>query len=127
LRISKPPARLTRLALLALALGIGLAIGSVGIQRTGPERGAVSFTCGPAADEPCYGSLLNGGFPLGFLYDIPTEAGRGRLGMEDHFRPLPFLANIAFFFGLLAIVWRYGQARRRRMGDMMPRHRRDRP
>ena len=123
----RPSARLVRLGALALALGIGLAVGSVGIQREGPERGVVSHTCGRSGEEPCYGSLLNGGFPLGYLYDIPDGPDAGALGPEDHFRLWPFLADVACFFGLLAIAWRYGQARKRRMRDLMPPRRRDGP
>ena len=113
--------RLVRLALIGLVFAIGLAIGSLGIQRSGPQRAVVAQVCGAAGDEPCYESLRNGGFPFGFLFDRPTVAVPYRLGPEDEIRPLPLLGDIACFWALLGVAWSFGRFRRRNMGEMMPR------
>jgi hypothetical protein len=107
-----PP--VARLALFGLLVAIVLAAASVGVQRHGPETGVSGAFCGPTGDAPCERPLLNGGFPVGFLYDrlgVPVEDYLA-LG-EDQFRPLSFLIDVVFYFGLLAISWRFGQARRR--------------
>jgi hypothetical protein len=126
LKLPTLPPRLARLALVALVLSVGLAAGSVGIHRQGPERGVVGHVCGRTGAEPCYGKLLNGGFPLGFLIDVPEAPSPDRLGPEDRLRPLHFLGDVVFFWSLLAVAWRVGRARRRHMKDLMPRRRRAR-
>ena len=102
-----------RLALFGLIVAVVLAAASVGVQRHGPETGVFGNLCGPDGSEPCVRPLLNGGFPIGFLYDSPGVSVEDRLGLgEDRLRPLPFLGDVVFYFGLLAISWRIGQARR---------------
>ncbi len=112
---------MVRLALLGLVFAVGLTVGSLGVQRSGPESIVVAQVCGAAGDEPCFESLRNGGFPFGFLFDRPTVATPYKLGLEDEIRPLPMLADIACFWALLAVAWSFGQFRRRNMGEMMPR------
>jgi len=106
--------RLFRLALTCLAVAAALAAGSVVLQRHGPELEAVGYDCGATGDQPCMRPLLNGGWPLGFVYDRPGAPGEGRLGITDEIRLGPYLGNLIFYAGLLSIAWRYGQARRRR-------------
>jgi hypothetical protein len=80
------------------------------VQRHGPEPGAY--------EQP----VLNGGFPLGFLYDSPGVPVEDRLAPgEDRFLPLPFLGDVVFYFGLLTLSWRMGAARRRRRAEARAR------
>jgi hypothetical protein len=110
--------RVLRLALFGLIVAVVLAAASVGVQRHGPETGVFGNLCGPDGREPCVRPLLNGGFPIGFLYDSPGVSGEDQLGLgEDRLRPLPFLGDVVFYFGLLAISWRMGQARKRNRAE----------
>ena len=105
--------KLLRYLIFALVIVVLLSAASVGIQRQGPEVGVFSNLCGPNRNEACQHPLMNGGFPVGFFYDRPGIPVEDRLGLEDQFRLLPFLGDMVFYFGLLSISWRFGQARRR--------------
>ena len=118
MRLPPLSSRHARLALTGLAFGVALALGSVGLQRSGPEEVVVGNVCGVAGNEPCYQSVRNGGFPLGFVFDRPTVSVPYRLGAEDDLRLLPFLADVAFFWALLAAAWGFGQVRRRVRRDL---------
>lgn len=115
---------LVRLSLIGLVFAVGLTLGSVGVQRDGPERVVVANGCGAAGDEPCYESLRNGGFPLGFVFDKPTVRVPYKLGLEDDLRPLPFLADVAGFWAVLAASWAIGLVRRRNISGLMRSRRR---
>ena len=124
MKLPNPTRHTILLAAFALACALALAMGSVGIQRYGPERGVFGNLCGPTGDDFCYGPLLNGGFPLGFVYDFPGISIENKLGAEDRFRIWPFLADVAVYWALLAAAWTFGRARRKHMREMMPRRRR---
>jgi len=104
--------RLIGLAVVALLVATVLAAASVGVQRYGPEQGVFGNLCGPDMDELCYKPLLNGGFPLGFVYDAPGISVEDKLAFEDRFRVLPFLADVAAYSALLAGSWMWGRQRR---------------
>lgn len=113
-----------RLALTGLAFAVALALGSVGVQRSGPQEVVVANVCGVSANEPCYQSVRNGGFPLGFVFDVPTVSVPYKLGPEDDLRLLPFIADVAFFWAVLAAAWSFGQVRRRVRRELGPSRRR---
>jgi hypothetical protein len=92
---------------LSVLAGFALALLSVRVQRAGPEQVVFSNLCGPAMDQLCYKPVLNGGFPLPFLYDRAGVSREDQLAfVEDRFRPLPFLADLVMYGGLVFVVGR---------------------
>jgi hypothetical protein len=96
---------------LSLLVGLGLALLSVNVQRKGPEQVVYSNLCGPATDQLCYKPVLNGGFPLPFLYDRAGVSREDQLAfVEDRFRAMPFLLDVCIYaavvFALAAFVRR---------------------
>lgn len=99
------------LALLVLAaVAIGVALLSVNLERIGPELGEAGNLCGPNQDEWCYVPVVNGGWPLAYLFDSPSVSVPNQLGFfEDKFKPLPFALDAIFYFALfltLRALWR---------------------
>jgi hypothetical protein len=95
----------------AFTLAFVLALLSVEIERVGPEQGVYSNLCGPKADQLCYKQLLNGGFPVPYLFDAPGISVEDQLAFfEDRFRPGAFAIDVAIYFVLVAfviqVVWR---------------------
>jgi hypothetical protein len=115
--------RLIRLALIGLAFAVALALGSVGVQRSGPEQAVVANVCGASFNEACHEAVRNGGFPLAFVFNVPSISVPYKLGPEDDFRFVPFVGDVAAFWGLLALAWSFGLVRRRNMAEIVPRRR----
>jgi hypothetical protein len=98
---------------LTLVLGTGLALLSVFIERTGPERVVYSNLCGPSHSELCYKPVLKGGFPFAYLYDRPGVSVEDQLGLpEDKLEPVPFVLD-AMLYGALIALGRRAVLRRR--------------
>jgi hypothetical protein len=96
---------------LSVLVGLGIGLLSVRVQRTGPEQVVYSNLCGPAMDQLCYKPVLNGGFPLPFLYDRAGVSREDQLAfVEDRFRWLPFLADLVLYaavmFGIARLTTR---------------------
>ena len=90
---------------LSLLIGLGLALLSVHVQRNGPEQVVYSNLCGPATDQLCYKPVLNGGFPLPFLYDRAGVSREDQLAfVEDRFRAMPFLLDVGIFAAVALAV-----------------------
>jgi hypothetical protein len=111
------------LAALAVGAGLafGLAAGSVAVHR--PVRMAVGNMCEPTRDNPsgyCFRQLPAGGWPVAFIYDSPGTSVLGVLGMEDDFKPGPFLIDTAVFGALPAIGAVVFGMRRRRSSEALP-------
>lgn len=69
-----------------------------------------------------------GGWPAPFLADDPSTSVTLRLGVEDTFRPGPFVADYAFWLLLLHLAWQIlglvanrkrARTRRRRSVDLI--------
>lgn len=45
-----------------------------------------------------------GGWPAPFLADDPSTSVTSQLGLEDQFRPGPFIADLAFWFVLFSLA-----------------------
>ena len=104
-----------RQGLLAVAAAVVLTLLSVRIQRTGPEQVVYSNLCGPTTSDLCYKPVLNGGFPIGYLFDSPGVSVEDQLAFfEDRFRWAPFVLDVAIHVVLIGIV---GLARSRLMGQ----------
>jgi hypothetical protein len=106
-----------RITSLAIVAAFVLALGSVYIERTGPELAAYGNLCGPRADDPCLEPVLKGGYPLAYLVDTPGIAVERKLAfVEDQLLPSALILDIAIYFMLVlsAILLRSGQFRRRR-------------
>lgn len=89
---------------LVLALATGAALASSFIQRFGPDQ-AIFCALGKSIeghDIYCPKPVLNGGWPAPFLVDEPGISVPNRLGLEDHWRPWPLVANIAFYAWVIA-------------------------
>jgi len=107
------PRRNEVLSILAAALVAAFLSGCVYMRLGGPVR--------YPGVEPgwSYMKVMVRGWPLPFLYDkvgfSPANAADwvGALMGLDEFRPLPFLADAAFYAVLFAAVW---WARKRRRG-----------
>jgi hypothetical protein len=102
--LSRPFKAVVRICL-ALGLAVTLALLSSLIQRFGPEELPYGNLCGRAANELCMEPVLNGGFPLPFLFDSPGVSVERQLAFgEDDLRTPPFVLNVVvYFFALLLI------------------------
>ena len=90
---------------LSLLIGLALALLSVQVQRKGPEQVVYSNLCGPAMDQLCYKPVLNGGFPLPFLFDRAGVSREDQLAfVEDRFRAMPFLLDVALYAAMAFAV-----------------------
>ncbi len=92
-------------AALVLALATVAALASSFIERFGPDQ-AIFCALGKSVegyDIYCPKPVLNGGWPAPFLVDEPGISVTNQLGFfEDHWRPWPLVANIAFYAWLIA-------------------------
>lgn len=92
---------------LALVLAVTIALLSVFVERTGPELVQYGNTCGPGATDPCYKSVLKGGFPVAFLFDAPGISVEGRLSFgEDDLSPGALILDIAAYFAIALLAVR---------------------
>jgi len=93
------------LVVLSLIAAIVLTILSVDIERTGPEQAEYGNLCGPEHSSPCYEPVLNGGFPIGFLFDNPGISVERQLAfIEDEFRMGAFFLDVAIYFALTLLA-----------------------
>jgi hypothetical protein len=102
--------------LLGLILSFVLAVGSVVVHRQ--VTMVVGNVCEPTNDNPngyCFGPEPAGGWPFPYLYDNPGVSVRGSLNFpEDDLRPGWFLADVATFSALAALIAVAVHLRRRR-------------
>jgi hypothetical protein len=93
-----------------------LAAGSVIIHRQATV--VLGNLCEQTTDNPhgyCFGPAPAGGWPFAFLYDNPSVSVRGSLDFpEDELRPGWFLADVAAFSALPALIAVAPHLRRRR-------------
>jgi hypothetical protein len=84
-----------------MCIGLSIALASLSfiVQRYGPETGICGNVCGPNQNEWCVCPLLNAGFPLGYVFDIPATSVRNQLVpfIEDEFRLVPFIIDVLFY------------------------------
>lgn len=94
-----------RVVVLALTVGLALALLSSLIQRFGPEELPYGNLCGRTGNELCMEPVLNGGFPFPFLFDAPGVSRERHLAfVEDDLRKLPFVLDVAVYsFAVLFI------------------------
>lgn len=83
-----------------------LTLASVLVERAGPELGEYGNLCGSDGDHPCLEPMLNGGFPIPYLFDQPGVSVEGKLSfVEDTLRPGAFVLDVALYFsGLLLLA-----------------------
>ena len=93
-----------------------LAAGSVVVTHRGPT---MVTTCNVTPDR-CPQPALHAGWPAPFMTDDPNVSVPGQIGLgEDHFAWGPFVADVAFYALILALVirlarrWRAALRRRR--------------
>ena len=83
-------------------MAIAIALFSVYIQRTGPEEVVYSNLCGPTTSDLCYKPVLNGGFPVAFLFDAPGVSVEDQLAyVEDNFRAGAFAVDVGIYLALI--------------------------
>ena len=93
------------LAVLSLIAAIMLTIKSVDIERKGPELAAYGNMCGASHNDLCNEPVLNGGFPIGFLFDNPGISVERQLAfIEDEFRMGAFFLDVAIYFALTLLA-----------------------
>lgn len=104
-------------ALLSIALVVGLALASVGVERVGPRIvvGGEGF-CGAEAVAPCTVEALGGGWPVAFLVDDPQISVPNQLSFaEDDVRWTAFGIDVGVFAALVqAAGWILRRRRRER-------------
>lgn len=104
--------RMRRIAtlLLVLVLAVLLSLGSLAVQRHGPEQVAYGNLCGARGDSPCLRPVLKGGFPVAYLVDRPGVSVEDQLFLfEDELLPAALLIDVTFyalFLGLMVLGWR---------------------
>ena len=103
--------------LLVFALAVIAALASSYVERFGPDQ-AIFCSLGKSIDGYdilCPKPVLNGGWPAPFLVDNPGISRPNQLAfVEDHFRPWPFIANVAFFAWVFTgLAWGVRRARDR--------------
>jgi hypothetical protein len=90
---------------LALSVGLTLALLSSLIQRFGPEELPYGNLCSGTGNELCMEPVLNGGFPIPFLFDAPGVSRERQLALvEDDLRKLPFVLDVAIYSFTLLLV-----------------------
>jgi hypothetical protein len=98
---------------LAFSLGVTLALLSSFIECLGPEEAPYGNLCGSSGNEFCMEPVLNGGFPLPYLFDMPGVSRERYLGFfEDHLRKVPFVLDVAFFSFACLLVGRLSRRMR---------------
>jgi hypothetical protein len=104
-----------RLVSIALIAAITLALGSVYVERAGPELAAYGNMCGPHADELCLEPVLKDGFPVAYLFDTPGVSIERQLSIgEDRLFVGPLILDIAIYFAIvLSAILVIGRARMR--------------
>jgi hypothetical protein len=91
-----------RLMSIACIAAITLALGSVYIERVGPERAAYGNLCGPRTDDPCLEPVLKGGFPFAYLFDAPGISVERQLAfVEDQLHVGALVLDIAIYFAIV--------------------------
>jgi len=100
---------------LAIIAALALALGSVNIERVGPEVAAYGNLCGPHTDDPCLEPVLKGGFPFAYLFDAPGISVERQLAfVEDQLHVGALILDIAIYFALvLAAILAVHRARTR--------------
>jgi hypothetical protein len=101
-----------RLVIIAVGFigAIALTLLSSNKQQVGPELGIFGNSCGPGENEVCYEPILNGGFPVPYLFDNPGISVRGSLHFfEDEIRVLPFLIDVLLIGTILSGVGLIGE------------------
>jgi hypothetical protein len=84
-----------------------LTLASMYWERRGPELVENGNLCGPNRDEICWEPALKGGLPLAWVRDIPTISVPGKLHWaEDRVDVAAFWIDVAFWFGVLALLRR---------------------
>ena len=89
----------------AALVALAITCASVGYQRIGPLQVMEGEGSGCPTAAPCRLPVLGGGWPLAYLVDRPGISVPGVLHVvEDDFRPLPFSADLTFWFLLAALL-----------------------
>jgi hypothetical protein len=78
-----------------------LTLGSCQYQRPSKEIPNIYFDCNI---PHCTIRVLSGGFPLPYIFDIPSISIRNSLSIEDDWYLKPFLGDFSFFFLLLIMI-----------------------
>lgn len=90
---------------IALVCAIALALASVQIERRGPEQAQYGNLCGASAADPCYRPVLQGGFPLAYLFDAPGVSVERQLAfIEDRLSVGALILDIAIYFALALLA-----------------------
>ncbi len=101
--------------LLALALAVALALSTALYQRHGPFMGVFGNMCGPAeGGQLCIAPVLQGGWPLPYLFDNPGVSVRDTLSLEDKLDFGFFLLDVWFFAGTILTLrqWLFKETER---------------
>ena len=109
--------------MLTLVVATVVALVAVLVERRGPELVVYGNVCGPTASDLCYRPVLKGGFPVAYLFDAPGVSVEDQLAfVEDHFRPVAFVLDVAFYFAIIALGPRIAaRLRNRRQNFVNPR------
>ena len=91
----------------SLLLALALTLLSSLVQRKGPEQASYGNLCGLNSDQDCLEPVLNGGFPLGYLFDQPGVSVERKLDfVDDKFRFTPFTLNFIIYLCLALVAVR---------------------
>lgn len=104
---------------LALIVALALTLGSVNVERVGPELAAYGNLCGPGTADPCLEPVLKGGFPFAYLFDAPGISVEGQLAfVEDQLHVGALILDIAVYFAIvLSAILAVHRARTRKFRD----------
>jgi hypothetical protein len=81
-----------------LFVAILIAAGSVTYQQDGPFMGVHGNMCGPAeGGQLCIAPVLQGGWPVPFLFDSPTLSVPDTLFIEDDMNWGFFCVDVVFY------------------------------
>ena len=76
-------------------------------QLKAVNMGIYGNMCGPGdTGELCIEPIFQAGWPLPFVFDIPTISVPMKLHFEDEFNFGFFALDVAFFASFLNVVWR---------------------
>ncbi len=85
---------------LRVIAALALAAASVAVQRDDASVAIYGTEGGLSQVHP----RVEGGWPAAFVADDPATSVPYRLGVEDVFRPAPFVADVGFWYVVVGVL-----------------------
>jgi hypothetical protein len=99
--------------LMTVVLAMGITLATFFYQRSGPFMGEYGNTCGPVdSGQLCIAPVLQAGWPLPYVFDVPTVSVPHKLYAEDEVNFGFFALDVCFFTSLVTVVLQLSNRRK---------------